>query len=315
MKKLILAGLATLTMVGSGQAEPRRPVLEAALKATPAQRLEAAKFVRSAYPNLAEDMHAQLKAEYPQLERGFVDAALQTWREHPGEVVPLGKEIKARFGARGLAVGNALKAEMRASYPDFDNRFKKVMSQHGLVGKWMKFMESTNPQLAKQNRALLQEAVPQASGWYPGKFLALRLSGSDGSTPLFDKLQGIVERDPSLLPRLATEMVERARSQSPHLAEDWNQQRFSNRRRLRDALEAEFPGAQSKIAAVMEKTDPGLVGEVAAFARARNASLRADFWKNLEARLPGIRGRTQKTLEARYPDLKGQLLAILTTQL
>lgn len=312
MKKMILVGFTALTVVGSVNAEPRRPVLEAALKATPSQRFEAARFVRSAYPNLAEDVHAQLKAEYPNLERGVVDAGLQTWREHPGEVLALAKEIKTKFGPRLLALRTAVRAEMESSYPDFENRLQSVLSQHGLVGKWMKFMKASNPGLAQRNRAVVNGSVPEASGWYPGKFLKMRLSALDGSNPLFDKLQGIVERDPELLPKLATRLVERVRAESPDLADDWNKQRFANRRQLREALEAEFPGARDKIVAVVEKTDPGLVSEVATFARTRNESLRADFRKNLEAHLPGFEGRAQETVEARYPDLKGQLLAILT---
>lgn len=312
MKRVFLVGLATVT-IGSqaAYAEPERPVLEAAIKASPSQRLEAVTHVRSAYPNLAEDVHAQLKAAYPELERGVMDAALQTWREHPGEVLDLVKETKTKFGPRASALRKAVRVELETSYPDFENRLSGVLKTHGIASKWLDFVRTNNPELADHNRKKIAASIPEFKNWYPGKFLKMRLSARPDTNPLFDKLQGIVERNPQLLPRLATELVENARSQSPGLIDGWNKQRFENRRALREALESEFPGARQKIVAVVESTDPELPGEVMSFVRGKNASLRADFRKHLDEELPGFETEVQRVVSTRYPELKSQLLAIL----
>ena len=308
-KTIILTTLATMTFtLGQASAEPERPVLEAAQKATPRQRMMAADFLRTAYPGLQKDMYSQLKANYSELEHGWVDAALATWRQHPGEVMGIAEEVREKFGPRMKSLRMKVRGEMEASYPDFRNRLGAVLSEHGVAARWVAFMEGYDPELLDQVRSKVKETRP---GWYPGKFRKMWSEAEPGETPVFDKMLGFVKKNPNMGPKFVSKAVEMTRLRSPKLAEDAVKYFVADHGRLREALASEFPGAREKMVAVIEAHDPDLPGEVARFVRSKTSSIRADFRANLDHELPGFENKVEALINERYPELKSQLLARL----
>jgi hypothetical protein len=315
VKTLLLVSLTTVT-VGLTPAlaqptAPERPVLEAALQASPSKRLEAAKFFRSAYPNLPEELYASLKTEYPNLEHRVVDAGLKTWEQHPGELMNLAFEVKAEFGPRMKTLRGQVAEELESSYPGFRERLKGVLTQNGVGPRYQSFMKQYYPELLQSSRDEVEKVYPQAKSWYPGKFLAMRAQAEPGTTPVLDYLRGVVGKNPELGPKLAARIVQMTRQQAPGLAEDVTRHFMQNRGQLREALQAEFPGAREKIVAVIEANDPALPGEVARFVRERAKPIRDDYRANLDKQLPGVEGHVKGVIKARYPEMQDQLLRIL----
>lgn len=312
-KKLLLAGSLTLSVAAAASANPAddRPVLQAALQATPTKRHQAVEFVRKAYPSLPQDLYAQLKASFPDLEHDVVDAGLATWERHPGEVMAIAQKAKAKFGSRITTLRTAVRQELESSYPDFRNRLETVLSEHGRGQRFQKFIQAYDPELLPALRKEAGAELPESKGWYPGKFRQMWLNSKPGENPGFDRLRGIVQQNPGLAPKLAAKMVHITRQRDPHLAEDLVKNVLDNRGELREALNAEFPGIKEKVVAVVERVDSKLPGEVATFARAEAAPLRADFKAALEKEMPGFEGTVRHTLQSRYPDLQQQLLRIL----
>ena len=288
--------------------EPARPVLQAAIEASPGKRLEAARFFRNSYPGLVPDVYAQVKADYPGLERGVVDAWLATWEQHPSDRIELAGRVKDKFGPRIRKLRSAVREEMEAEYPDFKNRLGAVLDDHGPAARLRTFLASYDPELVAQAQETLKSRAP---GWYPGKFREMWMKAEPGSSPVFDHLRGMVEKNPRVAPKLASALVKMARTSSPGLGEDVVKHFLNSRGELLDALQAEFPGAGDKIVAVIERTDPTLLSEVARFVHTEAAPIRADFRKNLEAQLPGFEAKVRQTVLARYPNLQQQMLDIL----
>ena len=288
--------------------EPVRPVLQAAIEASPGKRLEAARFYRASYPGLVPDVYAQVKADYPGLERGVVDAWLATWEQHPSDRMELAGRVKDKFGPRLQKVRSAVREELEANYPDFKNRLSAVLDEHGPASRVRKFLANTNPELLSQAQGQIRSRAPE---WYPGKLREMWLNGQAGDSPIFDRLRGLVGRNPQLAPKLASSLVRMVRTQSPGLGEDLVRHFLDNRGELIDALQAEFPGAGDKIVGVIERTDPALPSDVPRFVRKEAAPIRADFRKNLEAELPGLEDKIRRTVAERYPNLQQQMLDIL----
>lgn len=312
IKSLAIASLTALSLISSVSAEtPDRPVVEAALNAQPGKRLEAHRFVLKAYPGLAQDMYSQMKSQYPSLERGVTDAALDTWAKHPGEVLALAGEVKSQFGPRMKAVRSAVLAELESSYPDFKNRLEDVLQEHGPASRWFRFVSQYDPTLLPAVRAEVKAEFPEAQRWYPGKFRQMRAQAGAGTHPILDRLRGFVTKNPDFVPTLARKMVILARAQNPQIGEDLAQHFLDNRGTLREALKVEFPGAADKIVQVVTDTDPKLRGEIARFVRAKAAPIRADFRASLETQLPGFEEQAERTLKSRYPQLQEQVLQIL----
>lgn len=311
-KSLILTAITalavTVTVNPCAAEEPQRPVLEAAHKATPRQRMEAADFFRTAYPGLPQDMYSNLKATYPELEHGVVDAALSTWKQHPGELLAIAEEVRAKFGPRLKSLRTQARHNMEASYPNFRERLQEVLSQHGPAARWVSFMEGYDPGLLENLRS---NAKKQRPGWYPGKFRKMWATAKAGETPVFDALLGFVKKNPELGPQAAAKAVEMTRSRAPGLAEDVTKQFLRERGRLREALQVEFPGGREVMLSTIESHDPELPGEVARFVRSKTVDLRADLRTNLESELPGFEAKVEELLSERYPDLRAQLLARL----
>jgi hypothetical protein len=288
--------------------EPARPVLQAAIDASPGKRLEAARFYRAAYPGLIPDVYAQVKADYPGLEEGVVDAWLTTWEQYPSERMELAGRVKDKFGPRLQNVRSAVREEMETNYPDFRNRLSAVMDEHGPAARVRRYLSSTNPELLGQAQSQVRSRAPE---WYPGKLREMWLNGQGGDSPVFDRLRGLVSRNPQLGQKLASSLVQTVRTQSPGLGEDLVRHFLDNRGELIDALQAEFPGAGDKIVGVIERTDPALLSEVARYVREEAAPIRADFRRNLEAELPGLEKKVRQTVAERYPKLQLQMLDIL----
>ena len=213
--------------------EPARPVLQAAIEASPGKRLEAARFYRASYPGLAPDVYAQVKADYPGLERGVVDAWLATWEQHPSERMELAGRVKDKFGPRLQKVRSAVREELEASYPDFRNRLSAVLDEHGPASRVRKYLAGTNPELLSQAQGQVRSRAPE---WYPGKLREMWLSGKVGESPVFDRLRGLVARNPQLAPKLASSLVQMVRTQSPGLGEDLVRHFLDNRGELIDAF-------------------------------------------------------------------------------
>lgn len=311
IKKIVIASLTALTLASGASAEPERPVIDAALQAQPAQRLEARRFVLQAYPGLRKDMYSQMKAQYPTLERGLTDAFLQTWTQHPGEMMAISAEVKEKYGPRMKAVRSSVLTELEASYPDFKNRLGAVLEEHGPASRWMRFVSDYDPTILPTVRAEVKKEFPEAEGWYPGKFRQMIRQAGPGENPVLDKLRGFVTKNPDFAPKLARKMVDLARARNPQMGEDLVKHMVDNRGSLREALKAEFPGAADKIVQVVTNTDPELRGEIGRFVRSRTVSQRADFRANLEAQLPGFEVSVERTLKSRYPQLQDQVLKIL----
>ena len=288
--------------------EPVLPVLQAAIEASPGKRLEAARFYRASYPGLLPDIYAHLKADYPGLERGVVDAWLATWEQHPSERMELAGRVKDKFGPRLQKVRAAVREELEASYPDFRNRLSAVLDEHGPASRVRKFLAGTNPELLRQVESQVRSRAPE---WYPGKLREMWLNGQAGETPALDRLRGLLAHNPQMAPKLASSLVHMVRTQSPGLGEDLVRHFLDNRGELIDALQAEFPGAGDKIVGVIERTDPTLPTEVARYVRKEAGPIRADFRRNLEAELPGIEDRIRWSVAERYPDFQQQMLDIL----
>lgn len=312
-KPLFITLLAALSMSATpalAQREPERPVVEAAIGAEPARRLEAARYFRSAYPSFVPDMYSQLKAAYPRLEHGLVDAVLATWKEHPAEGVRIAEKVKERFGQRMVTLRTAVREDLTAHYPNFETRLRRVLEQHGPVSRSRAFLESYDSEALSSARAEVR-AQPGFEGWYPGKFRERFLAARSGGNPNFDKLKGLVASNPGLFVNLAERLVEKTRTSSPRLAEDLAREMVSNHGALVKALQAEFPGGGDRVVAVVEETDPSLWSEVARFVRTETQSVRADLRANLENELPGFEETMRATISQRYPDLQQQLLTIL----
>lgn len=313
-KLTLLTALASMSLGASptlAQDFPPRPVVEAVVQAPPGKRLQAAKFVRTAYPGIGKDIYSQLKAHYPHLEHRLVDAGLTTWREHPGEMVAIAEQVESRYGTRLQALRQAVDQEMEANYPDYRRRLNKLLSQHGPASRWGKFMEGYNAPLLGQARVQVESEVPQAKAWYPGKFRALWAQSEPGGSPVFDRLRAMATKNPDLAPRLAARLVTLTRETSPGLAEDLTKHFLDNSGQLADALKTEFPGADLKIVAVVERSDPGLHSEIARFVREEAKSIRADFRANLDSELPGFESRLAGLVSQRYPQLQELVLRIL----
>jgi hypothetical protein len=308
-RPLFVAALTAITISAnpaSAEPEPSRPVREAAIDARAGKRLEAARFFRASYPGLIPDIYSQVKADYPNLERGVVDAWLSTWNDHPTAAMDVASRVQEQFGPRIKSLRTEIRAELEANYPDFRNRLATVLDQHGPVSRWRRFVSEKNPTLAG-----LAQDRGRSQGWYPGKLRDMWLQAEPGSAPVFDALRGFVTANPQTAPKLATAMVQTARQQSPQLGEEVARHFIDNRGQLIEALKSEFPGACDKIVAVIERTDPTLPNEVARFVRSEAAPIRADFRRNLEAELPGLEAKIESTIHARYPDLQQQMLRIL----
>lgn len=316
LKPIILATCTTLITftgtVSAQPAEPDRPILNAALKASPSQRLEAANFYRSAYPNLPKYVYSDLKSAYPNLEHNVVDALLKTWEQHPGEMIEVANAAREQFGPRMQSLRAQVKAELEASYPNFEERLEKVLAENGVRPRWKKFVEASYPGLIGENRAAVKESFPQAKGWYPGKFREMFKNRAPGTNPVLDKLTGIVRDNPQLGPSIARKVVDMTRLRAPNLGEEVAKHFVDNQGQLREALQAEFPGAREKVVAVIEQHDPSLPGEVWSFVREQTTPVRADLRANLDAEMPGFEEIVKTAVQSRYPDLKSQVLAILT---
>lgn len=308
MKKIILIGFAAIALAAPIQAEPARPVIEAAIQASPAQRLIALEFFRSAYPGMREDLRSQLKAQYPNLEHNFVDAFLKTWAEHPGVEVALFQKVQTRFEPRIKTLRTQIKTELAASYPNFESRLFKTVKEHSPRAKRRAFLRESYPEVAQAAKEQIQETFPNTQSWYPGKFFKARISGQH---PFLDRLQGIVAKDPGFLHRFATQMVTKIRRMSPSLASEWGARQMDARVEFANAMETEFPGMKNKIVTVIEMNDRDLPTEVLSFLRTETQQMRADMRKNLEAEMPGFENFLITTVKTRYPDLQDQLLAIL----
>lgn len=311
LRPLFIACLTALTVGANpavAQAEPSRPVLDAAMEASATKRLEAARFFRASYPGLIPDIYSNLKADYPGLEQGVVDAWLATWNEHPTGAMDVAVKVRERFGPRLKTLRAEIAQEMESSYPDFKKRLAKVLKQHGPATRLRELVSADHPTLFALARG---EVTDQAPGWYPGKFRQMWLKAEPGTTPAFDHLREFVTANPGLAPKLATAAVQMARQQSPELGEEVARHFIDNRGELVVALKTEFPGAGDKIVDVVERTDPNLPSEVSRFVRTEAAPLRAEFHKNLETELPGVQAKVQSTLQERYPDLQQQMLSIL----
>ena len=302
----LTAGVAPV--VAQPAAEPSRPVLQAAIEASPGKRLEAFRFYRASYPGLLPDIYAQMKAEYPDLERGVVDAWLATREQHPSNRLELAGGVKDKFGPRIQKVRSAVREELEASYPDFRNRLSAVLEEHGPASRVRSFLSSTNTELLSRAQAQVRSRAP---GWYPGKLREMWLTGEAGDSPVFDRLRGLVARNPQIGPKMASSLVQMVRTQSPGLGEDLVRHFLDNRGELIDALQAEFPGAGDKIVGVIERTDPTLPSDVARYIRKEAAPIRADFKENLEAELPGLEDKVRRIVAERYPNLQQQMLDIL----
>jgi uncharacterized protein YwbE len=312
-RPLFIAALTAITVsanpaLAEPEPEPSRPVIEAAIDASPGKRLEAARFFRASYPGLVPDIYSHMKADYPNLERGVVDAWLTTWNEHPTGAMDVATKVRKDFGPRIKTMRTEIRAELESSYPDFRNRLAAVLDEHGPRSRYRTFVSEQNPELMGQAQDEVRSKLP---GWYPGKLREMWLNAEPGSTPVFDRLRGMVTSNPQLGPKLARTLVTMARQQSPNLGEDVARHFIENRGQLVEALKAEFPGAGDKIVAVIERTDPTLPNEVARFVRTEAAPIRADFRKNLEAELPGLQAKVESTIKQRYPDLQQQMLSIL----
>ncbi len=288
--------------------EPSRPVLQAAIEASPGKRLQAFRFYRTSYPGLLPDIYAQMKAEYPDLERGVVDAWLATREQHPSGRLELAGRVKDKFGPRIQKVRSAVREELEASYPDFRNRLSGVLDEHGPASRVRNFLSNTNPELLSRTQAQVRSRAPE---WYPGKLREMWLNGEAGDSPVLDRLRGMVARNPQLGPKLASSVVQMVRTQSPGLGEDLVRHFLDNRGQLIEALQTEFPGAGDKIVGVIERTDPTLPTEVFRFVRMEATPIRADFRQNLEAELPGLEDKVRQTVAERYPNLQQQMLYIL----
>lgn len=307
-RPLFIATLAAIT-IGTGPVlaqpdEPSRPVLKAAIEAGASKRLEAARFFRTSYPGLVPDVYSHLKADYPKLERGVVDAWLATRAQHPAGRLEVAVKVRDKFGPRMQAVRKEIAAELEASYPDFKNRLAGVLDENGGRARIRAFLTEYDPELLGMVQG---EVKAQAPGWYPGKLRQMWLSAEPGTTPVLDRLRGLVAENP----QLAANLVRMARTHAPNIEEDMVKHFMANRGQLIDALKAEFPGAGQKIVGVIERTDPSLPVEVARFIQAESAELRADFRRNLEAELPGLEDKVKQTVSQRYPDLQRQMLSIL----
>jgi len=169
-------------------------------------------------------------------------------------------------------------------------------------------MREYHPELLQASRNRIEQTFPEARGWYPGKFLAMKLEAEPGSSPLVEAISRVTESQPDLAPRVAAQIVKLARRQSSSLARDVTDHFLQNRGQLRDALRAEFPGAREKIVVVIESTDPGLVGEVLSFVRQEATPIRKDFRQNLEQKLPGLEQRIKSIVASRYPQIQKQIL-------
>ena len=313
-KVILLSAFASMTLAASptlAQDFSPHPVVEAMLQASPSARLEAAKFVKTSYPGMGKDLIFQLKASYPQLEHKLVDAGLKTWQEHPGEMASISEEVKIRYGTRLEKLRRDLDLEMEASYPDYRRRLSKVLEQHGAVTRWGRFMEAYHAPLYGQVKREVDTEVPEAKPWYPGKFRAMWAQSEAGRSPVFDRLHGMVSKNPDLAPRLAARLVALTRESSPGLAEDLTKHVLDNQGQLVDALRSEFPGADLRVVALVERIDPTLHKEIGSFVRQEAKSIRADFRANLESELPGFEARLSGILTQRYPQLQEQVLQIL----
>ena len=280
--------------LGVAQAEPqptRDHLIETAQKASPTQRFRAMKFVEKAYPGVQKDIRGQLKAHYPELEHKMVDAGLAAWEKHPDLFWQLRKEVRAEYGPRMKTLRASVLADLETQYPNFEDRLRKVLSEHGLATHWVRDVENKAPGFL--------ERIKSRTGWYPGKLRALWKKDPDSVAEVRIK------------PQRVRALVNAFRNQAPAFAQEWAENRSHRRMELVSALREEFPGAGPRVVASIERNDPALMGEIWTLVRRQTSDFRADLKAEVEAVLPGLEKRMTGLVESRYPDLKPQVLNIL----
>jgi hypothetical protein len=301
---ITVAGLALLSApLLAGTPGPQRPVLDAARQATPTARWQAAEHLRQAYPGLAKDLYGQLKAAYPNLEHGVVDAALDTWESHPDLAASLAADIEARYGQEITAARRDVAGALEAAFPNFRGRLAGVLEQKGLLATWQRFLASYDPNLSQELRALASD-----HGWQPGRLRDALLTGSLEDRPI---LRHIISSPQGHGPQLLGKAVSLVRHRAPGLAADFSRQWLDDRKELLDALRAEFPGAGQVIARTLQAKHPDLVNQILATVEPQTRRARADLRANLDKRLPGFTSQAEKLVLTRYPSLRQELLAIL----
>lgn len=273
MSRTLLTAVCALTLLSAPLFAGQRPVLEAARQAGPVARWRAAQHVRQAYPEMAGDLYAQLKARYPDLEHGLVDAALDTWEQHPALLEDVEREVKARHGQELAAARRDVMAALEAAYPDFPARLRKVLDEKGPRATWKRFL-----------------------GQYD--------RGQPG-------LGELASRPRERNPERARQLVALLRNRAPGLAEDFTRRWLDGRKELAAALQAEFPGAGKVVAETLQAKSPQLVSQVLATVQSVAGPARSDFRTNADKRLPGIAEAVETLLVQRYPNLRQELLAIL----
>lgn len=304
-------GIALCVGAAGAQQFPERPVLEAAQKATPTQRVRAFQHVQKAYPGVAKQMHSQLKAEYPQLEHKLVDSALAAWEQNPGHVLSLMEEIEQKHGQELKLLRQEIRAELETSYPNFRARLKAILDEKGLQPRWLAFLTEYDPGLVPEVKSSLEGEYPVLARWEPGKFRQLWWDREPGTHPLLDKLRSVLGEDPSRGPKLAKKVLAIVRQRTPGLAEDYAVHWFDQRRELIEALQHEFPGAAMKIAQLVEDKHPELRHEIRQIVESKGQPMRAAMRREVEARLPGFEDKALALLDGNYPNLRSDLLKIL----
>jgi hypothetical protein len=301
---LALTGLALLTApILAGGSGPEDPVAQAARKASPNARFQARQHLRQAYPGLSSDLHAQLKAQYPELEHALVDAALDTWEAHPGLALEIAKEVESRHGVEITAARQDVVAALEAAYPDFRVRLNKVLEKKGIEATWKGFVRQYDPGLAQEVRS---SAPGLGAFLQPGAIRGAFLDGRpSGSRPGLQLLEAFGDRE------AARRIVTTVRQRAPGLAADFTLRWLDGRQELITALQAEFPGAGKVVADTLQSQHPQLLSEILATVEPRARAARLDLRANIDKRLPGFATQLEGLVVGRYPNLRPELLSIL----
>ncbi len=279
---------------------PDRPVLNAFVEASPRQRLLALRMVEQQRTTLGPQIRADLSEIYPNFSESLVRAALNTIDEHPGQALVLWESTRARFGPRLDNLRRAVREDLEATYPDFQNRLDRALSSHLTPPFLSIIQESHSAHLGEPSSDLLFSQSPSV------KTLRERLT--------LARTRGISQKEGQQILARRSRLIELFRQRldaQPELASRLLERRTAQRRAALESLQREFPGAAEIVLLAVERTDPGLGTEVGRHLLAESAGLRGRLWVHLEQELPGLEAALRTVVEKRAGDLRVHLMRIL----